>query len=141
MIAWICIAIVTIIASISDALLGVTALAGLLAPSNLLAWTLCFGGGFVLTGMAMSHQAIFSKNSSIFLKMLWFIALAIDAFTTLIGGVVYVIEKHPFGTEIDPKALAFDSNNSIETVIVFGLTVLLTGCSVATTYVFEKLKD
>lgn len=140
MAAWIVVAIVSVIASISDATLGVLALAGLLNPANSLAWVLCFGGGFILTGMAMATSAMLAKDTPLFLKSLWFVAVAIDAFTTLIGGVVYVIEGQPLGTGIDLSNFKFDPSNFFETTVVFGLTVLLTGCSTATTYVFEKLK-
>lgn len=138
---WTIVALITIVASISDAILGIVGLAGILGPSNSLAWTLCFGGGLVLTLMTMSSQVLLSKKSSIFLKLLWMTSMAIDTLTSVVAGVFNGIEGQPIGEPFELSTLRIDANNFVESVVVLGVAFLLAGCTAATISVFDKLKD
>lgn len=134
------IAVVVLVGSILDAVCGALALVGVLQPNNILAITLAWAGGFILTGMTMGTKAVFSSKN-IGLKFLWFIATAIDAMTTMISTVYYVVLGKSLESQPDLSGMEIDSSNVPKALIALGLTILLTGISASAAYIINDIND
>ena len=124
-----------------DTASGVVSLKGILQPSNILADIACLGGSIVITGMAMTTKSVFSPKSNLLIRLLWGIAIGIDFVTTVLGTVYYVILGMPLDEPPDITLIKFDPSNIFQTIVGFGTAILITGFSVSTVYILEKMND
>lgn len=138
---WTILALIAICSAIMDTASGVVSLKGILQPNNILANIACLGGSVIITGMAMTTKSVFSPKSNLLIKALWVVAVGIDAFTTIIATVYYVILGMPLSERPEISAFTFDLSNTFPTIIGFGSAILITGFSVSTLYILEKMDE
>lgn len=138
-IGWGLLVLFTIIGTTADGLASGFTLLAMIQANNSLARMLVMVGGFLITGMAIITKNVLSPESPLTIKIVWFIAIAIDIYTTIAGTVYYIILGYPLTEPVDwSNVYCCDMSNLIPSVIAFGLTLIITGSSVTMQYALEK---
>jgi hypothetical protein len=126
---------------IADAMASGVGILAMVQADNVLAKLVIFAGGFAITGLVTFTKLILAKDSPFSLKCLWLVAVLIDAYTTIVTVIYYVILARPLTEQVDLTIVRYDPENLPKTLLVFGLTALVTGGSIVGLWVLEKLLD
>jgi hypothetical protein len=131
----------TIIGTTADGLASGFTLLAMIQANNSLAKMIVMVGGFLITGMAIITKNVLAPESPVTIKLVWFIAIAIDIYTTIAGTIYYVILRYPLSEPVDwSRVYCCDMSNFVPSIVAFGLTVIVTGSSVTLQYAFERVK-
>ena len=137
---WLVLAIVVLVAVIADGIASGLSLQLFFDADNLLTQTFVFGAGFVITGIVSFTTRIFSPGSPFLLKILWLMAILIDAYTTFIVVAFYLILRNPYSVAPDISTIKYDPNNWPATLLAYSLPIILSGTTMLAHYVVENLE-
>ncbi len=126
------------IAILADAAASGFSLMAIFQANNPFAQVVAFFGGLLITALATLTRAVFDSRNIPFI-CLWIVALLIDAYTTIVAVIFFVIIGISPATPIDFSMVFYDPHNWPKTLIAFGTTGIITGMSVFGFYAIEKL--
>lgn len=125
------------LAVVADALLSGFTLMASFQANNILSQILVFSAGCIITGFVVFTKEILVSNS-LMLKLVWLVSVIVDAYTTFVGVIFYMIMGEDLSNPIEFSAIQYDPSNWPKTIIVFSLTFIVTGASVSALYVLEN---
>jgi H+/Cl- antiporter ClcA len=128
------------LAVFADAIASGITLMAFFQANNILSQGLLFSGGCIITGLVIFTKEILESDSFL-LKLIWFMAVAVDAYTTVVGVIFYVIIGKQLAEPVDLSIIHYDPTNWPKTIIVFFVTGIVTGASITSLYVLEKFRD
>ena len=128
-----------LIGTLADGFASAATLAGMFQAKNLIAYAIVIPAGFIITGLGVATKLVWVPDSPITLKGIWLVAIIVDAYTTVVAIIWYIIAGMPMGTAIDFSVLQYDPSRWDQTILAFMLTGIVTGSSVSTIYIYDKV--
>ncbi len=138
-IAYVSLLMFCLIGTLADGFASAATLSGMFQAKNPVAQVTVVGAGIIITGLGVATKLVWTAGSPAILKGVWVAAIIVDAFTTVVAVVWFVIANMPPDTAIDLSLLYYDPSRWGQTAMAVLMTGIVTGSSVSTMYVYDRI--
>ena len=137
--------VIVAFAILADGMASGVAFQGFLQANNIFSYILVYGTGFIVTGIVALSGWIWKNGTPWLLKILWFLSVIVDVYTTYVATIFYVLLKNPLSVapniEDIPNfsaLLGMGTNQQVQVVLVIILPIIISGTTMLSEYTIEK---